>query len=305
MACCPADAGPPIVHDYTPVGKRETIGDVPVYIAGDMSSPKCIIAIPDIFGFDYTQVFQVADMLAATSGTSVIVIDPFRGDTWKDHTFSNMDELNAFFAKFTWEKVTVDVKEVIKHAKSKVNAFFAKFCWEKVSVEVKAVIEHAKSKGATTFASVGFCWGVYIAFKMAIEGMVIASGGAHPSFLGQEVELAKAMEKPVCLIPAKGDAMEAVKEIMDEKPVASKCVYKRMDDQTHGFCAARADWTKPEIATASGGSFQITTIFKVLSKFSQMALDSAKRKVIDANTNLFLSIFGNTGTVFVTFSYKM
>ncbi len=42
---------------------------------------------------------------------------------------------------------------------------------------------------------------------------------------------------------------------------SSKCVYQRFDDQTHGFVAARGDWTKPEVAAAAGKAIGIMADF--------------------------------------------
>ena len=39
--------------------------------------------------------------------------------------------------------------------------------------------------------------------------------------------------------------------MLDKKPFGSRCVYKRYDDQIHGFCAARGDWEKADVAAAA------------------------------------------------------
>ena len=40
-----------------------------------------------------------------------------------------------------------------------------------------------------------------------------------------------------------------------------RCVYKRFDDQTHGFCAARGDWSQPEVAAAATEAIGIIADF--------------------------------------------
>jgi hypothetical protein len=45
------------------------------------------------------------------------------------------------------------------------------------------------------------------------------------------------------------------------RPFASRCVYKRYDDQVHGFCAARGDWSQPEVAAAAGEAIGILADF--------------------------------------------
>ncbi len=42
------------MHDYSPVGKLSSLGDLPIYESG--AGPYGVIIIPDIFGFSYTQV---------------------------------------------------------------------------------------------------------------------------------------------------------------------------------------------------------------------------------------------------------
>lgn len=40
-----------------------------------------------------------------------------------------------------------------------------------------------------------------------------------------------------------------------------RCVYQRFDDQTHGFCAARGDWSQPSVAAAATKAIGILTDF--------------------------------------------
>lgn len=42
-----------------------------------------------------------------------------------------------------------------------------------------------------------------------------------------------------------------MQEELASKAFADKCVYKRFEDQTHGFCAARGDWAQPDVAAAA------------------------------------------------------
>jgi hypothetical protein len=42
-----------------------------------------------------------------------------------------------------------------------------------------------------------------------------------------------------------------LQEVTDGQPWAERCVFKRYEDQTHGFCAARGNWTRPEVAAGA------------------------------------------------------
>ncbi len=65
------------------------------------------------------------------------------------------------------------------------------------------------------------------------------------------------------------DPLEDVQASTDLKPFAAECVYKRFDDQTHGFCAARGDWTDAGVAAAA------TEAIDMLSEFCMKLVSSA------------------------------
>lgn len=66
--------------------------------------------------------------------------------------------------------------------------------WEMMEARFKALHEHLTEKGYKNLFGVGFCWGVWAAFRLAIryEGF-IAFCGMHPSLgicglFGEETE---------------------------------------------------------------------------------------------------------------------
>lgn len=61
----------------------------------------------------------------------------------------------------------------------------------------------------------------------------------------------------MCFLPAKGDPMEDAKAELDKKPFADQCVYRRFDDQEHGFMAARGDWSDAKVAAAAGEGIEL------------------------------------------------
>jgi protein XRP2 len=131
-----------------------------------------------------------------------------------------------------------------------------------VSKDVAAVVDHLRTLGITKFASLGFCWGCDMAIRMAAEpGSFSAAGFCHPSWFGKEKERAADVKVPICCCSAAGDPLEAVQEVLEKTEVGSKCVYRRFGDMTHGYCAARGDFSKPEVAAAVGETLKILTEF--------------------------------------------
>jgi len=56
-------------------------------------------------------------------------------------------------------------------------------------------------------------------------------------------------------------SIDPIKEVLDKKPFASKCIYKTYDDMKHGFAAARGDWTDPRNKECIEDVLQISTKF--------------------------------------------
>merc|ERR1712154_115097 len=82
-------------------------------------------------------------------------------------------------------------------------------------------------------------------------------------------EATNALRVPLYYGPAKGDVPVAdVKKILDAKKklgkefnFSRKCQYHAYLDQTHGFCAARGDWTNAKIKK------DVDIVLKETSKF--------------------------------------
>ncbi|GIL52735.1 hypothetical protein Vafri_8489 [Volvox africanus] len=233
-ACCAA--GKPVQLDYEPKGKLEKISDLPIYLSG--SGNLGVVLIPDIFGFGEKQVFQVCDRFA-DAGLNVCAIDPFRGQPWT-------------LAKFP-PKPEHDFMGWLGRVGS----------WENLEPAIKAAVERLRAEGATKFGCIGFCWGVSIALRAGQDASTFSgAGGAHPALFGKDAELAEKVSCPVVLLPAKGDASyEVFQKTLGSRPYGSKCVYQRFDDQTHGFVAARGDWSKPDVAEAAGKAIHLMTHF--------------------------------------------
>jgi hypothetical protein len=105
-----------------------------------------------------------------------------------------------------------------------------------------------------THASLSMLW-------FAGDKTYSACACCHPVHFGKEVEFASAAVVPVCILPAQGDPMEDAKAVLEKKPFADKCFFKRFDDQRHGFMAARGDYSQPEVAAAAGKGLELLANF--------------------------------------------
>ncbi|KAF5832399.1 hypothetical protein DUNSADRAFT_11731 [Dunaliella salina] len=188
-------------------------------------------------GHHVLAVYQVADRLA-DAGFLVTVPDMWRGKPWPMDKFPPKPEDN--FMGWVTENGS----------------------WDKTSgPDFKAAVESLKSKGAPKIGTIGFCWGAMIALsgESLLSLCQVSDWFLHQchcicelSFLRKLVtdkDLATKAQCPVALLPAKGDPMESLKEVLDTKPFASSCLYHRFDNQQHGFIAARGDWSKPEVSS--------------------------------------------------------
>ncbi|KIZ07756.1 hypothetical protein MNEG_0201 [Monoraphidium neglectum] len=218
----------PIRFDYTPKGKVEALGgDLEGYVVAG-TKPAAIIMLYDIFGYtEYPQIKQVCDHLSAATGFTVAIPDVFRGKPWSMAKSPAKPEDNLI----GW------IQSVGSYAK--------------VSSDLKLTVDFLRARGAERFGIAGTCWGASIALTACSQpdGVFEACAGLHPSLFGKDKEFAEALLRPVALVSARGDPLETVQEVVNGKPdLAPKCIWKRMDDVEHGFCAARGDY-KNEVVT--------------------------------------------------------
>lgn len=238
--CCAA--GAPVSSTYTPRGTREKVGDMDVYVTG--SGAAAIVAVYDIFGFAYPQVFQVADRLAAAVGATVAVPDTFRGQPWSLEKFPPQPEddfMGWLGAAGAYSKVVVDVAAAVE------------------------LLRGSKYNATGKLGTVGFCWGASVVLEAAApaSGLGVAAAAlVHPSLFNRDAELAAAAACPVAVLAAKGDPLESIKAVFDARPdLAPRCVYRRYDGMTHGYMAARGDFAAPEVAAAVGESIELLAGF--------------------------------------------
>merc|ERR1719245_2968873 len=98
---------------------------------------------------------------------------------------------------------------------------------------------------------VGLCWGGTMGFKLGecsmdnIDDMFVGLVSIHGSRINDD--LCNKMRIPVCYMPTpKDQPIKPVKDILDTKEFAAKCVYKSYDNMGHGFIAGRGDYNNKD-----------------------------------------------------------
>eukprot|EP00043_Microstomoeca_roanoka_P028199 m.17225 g.17225 ORF g.17225 m.17225 type:complete len:281 (-) comp8239_c1_seq1:249-1091(-) len=221
--CC--KAGLPVTIEHEDKGKEIQLGDMDAYVSGDPAKAKAgILLFYDIFGLKHNQVREVCDRFAQR-GYYVVMPDIFRKQPWKLEEFppKDRDALHAFFGRIN-EAAPGDVETVKQHFK-----------------EV--------GLGDKKLGVIGFCWGGKWAMTVCADPAFGAGLAAHPAML--DMDMAKKVQCPMVLCPAQGDVeCEPFLHEFKKHPWGDKCKVQRFDNQIHGFCAARGDWSQREVASA-------------------------------------------------------
>jgi dienelactone hydrolase len=185
MQCCPQGSWPQLKVDYNPKGEIQSIEGVSTYHVG--SGNRVLLIVEDIFGINSGRHQVVADLFAS-KGYNVYL--PEFLDPYYDGPF--------------------DMASIIANIKGQsLEQMDSRFC---------KVVAHLKAQGIEKFLSIGICWGVWFAFKMAAKYDVFtAIAGPHPSlgceqlYGGTPVGLTEQIKCPAYLLPA-GNDPDDVKE---------------------------------------------------------------------------------------------
>jgi len=239
-SCC-AKAGPSVVSNYAPKGtkildKVKACDDLLIYEApfDPVNKPtKLIICAYDIFGF-HSNTKEVCDVLAESTGFRVILPDFYRGDYW--------EETRSIQLMFSW---------VTYHGS-----------WKTAKSDILNIIEHyKKEEGITSVGMFGFCWGGKMSTLAGIEiDDIRGIGLVHPS--GVEIEEADRVNCPVILLPSRDEInLLPFRNKVLEKHGAGKAKHLRFDNMNHGFCAARGDFSKPDVRNA------VDEVIRLLAEF--------------------------------------
>ncbi|KAJ2507776.1 hypothetical protein GGI11_005898 [Coemansia sp. RSA 2049] len=235
-ACCNT---PPVKANYKPAGKTSTKDNVEYYVAGEKGNKIGIVFCYDIFGF-HPNSLQVADILGR-SGFRVIMPDFLRGDPVTAEKMSNGTWIPEFMAN--------------------------RAAWEHNKGIFRTAVEILRAEGVESIGAVGFCWGAKLVMSALTDesekflGTSVKSGVLiHPSAL--EKKDFENAAGPILLLPTKDepDFTESF-AIAKAKPFGETSYMERFDNQIHGFCAARGDFSKPEVSGDVNKAIQMTVGF--------------------------------------------
>lgn len=148
MSCCPKGSWEQLHDHYKPIGEDLNIEGVPVYHSG--KGDRFIVIVSDIFGASSGRHRSVADIFASLGYNVYLpefLVTPFDGPIGP----AIMDNIKG----------------------QDINIMNAKY---------EKVVAHLATLGADKTFSIGFCWGVWYAFKLSAKyGKFTAIAGPHPS----------------------------------------------------------------------------------------------------------------------------
>lgn len=127
-----------------------------------------------------------------------------------------------------------------------------------MTAKFKKILAFLEGRGIKQFFSIGFCWGVWQAFRMAAtHDSFIAIAGPHPSlgvekmFGGDDVKLSDGIRCPAFFLPAKNDPPNVkphgeIVELLAKKFGAEKTGSVPFEDMVHGW-VVRGDITNETV----------------------------------------------------------
>ncbi|KAI9105904.1 hypothetical protein DFS34DRAFT_35424 [Phlyctochytrium arcticum] len=241
-ACCNT---PPVQASYTPLGQTTNLDDMALYTAAPPStSDTALIMIYDIFGF-HPNLFQAADILAKSTqdlapAPHVIAPDFYLGHPFPVESVADSGKLMAWIGEKSSYPV---IKPTLIHT-----------------------IDHLKSRGVTKVAFLGFCMEAKLAITAAkdqdVRNLVQVKGVVqiHPTFPADE-DYAD-LGCPVAILPSKDEVdLICIPSFEVAHTDHAESVHHRFDDMSHGFCAARGDWSDPLVAQRATEALNIATQF--------------------------------------------
>jgi len=235
-SCCPSGSWPACQapDTYEAKGAKQMIGDLPVYyVEPETPSEKAILVLPDIFGWSNMggRFFGICDTFAE-QGFSVLLVDPFRGDT-----AAGKEDMMSWITSFKYE--------------------------ETVGTDIEQCVKWLGEKGATSIGAAGFCWGVWAFCKAASSGTKFKCAvGPHPStrlegmFGRDEQEMIDAVNMPVLILPAGNDP-----DNLKEGGAVAEALVKKggkvvtYPDMAHGW-VSRGDLGNSDVARDTQDAIQ-------------------------------------------------
>ena len=228
-SCCPPNSEPFLKNTFPQSGIISKIGNLDVYRVGD--GPKTIIVANDIYGFNGGRVRAICDELAK-EGYSVVLPDLLNGDKWHDD--KPVDGLAIEWA-------------------------LTKPCEPIVDYINNILIPELEKEGKKEFASIGFCWGVWIIWRTLAADQnhkIKAAIGMHPSlgvedfFKGDIKAITEKIHSAIFLAPAGNDPIDIKEggEIINilRKNNPEKVLTVDFPDMQHGW-VVRGDLAISEV----------------------------------------------------------
>lgn len=237
-SCCLSGS----IHDGTPKGRVEKVGDLNTYIAEPESKSKSqvIIFLVDIFGYEFQNTRLLADNYAK-QGFYVYIPDILEGDPLPISFLS------------TVEPPLKDQEQagLIDKAKNGVIVGATLGTWLPKHTEAKTLplvnkfIDDVRAQsGVGKVGTIGFCYGGRYAIITA-QGKADAAYACHPSLVAIPGDF-ESVVKPLSIAVGTKDSLlddksnDQIKEILDNLSVPTEVV--KYEDQIHGF-ALRSDWS--------------------------------------------------------------
>lgn len=240
--CCPTNSWGKLNNpDYKPKGVVEKVAatNIDLYRVG--KSEKCIIWNYDVFGFDGGRTRQMADFVA-DHGYMVIVPDYYRGAIC-DVTKEEFETIMKFLRdESVWEGKLKDD-------------------WE------KSIFPYATENGATSFGTIGFCWGSYPVVRLSSDPRVKAGVSMHPSHpkvceqLQEDEEIIlKEIKCPQFFLPADGDSPTTKFGGIGKKTLGDALEIVEFPDMQHGW-SIRGDLSNPLVERDVKKAFNLALAF--------------------------------------------
>ncbi|CDZ96174.1 Predicted hydrolase related to dienelactone hydrolase [Phaffia rhodozyma] len=236
------------IHSGTPGGQATTVYGLPTYIANPKggSKEKTVMIIPDIFGWETTNIRLVADEWAA-KGYRTLIPDIFAGDSVPLDLLTTIPNLRDREKKTLADKAIDTVK---------LGATFGPWTFtHRDSVILPIINDYLKAVRADPevkkIVAVGFCFGGRHAILAADkDGVIDAAVAYHPSQVSVPSEI-NAIMKPTFIAVGDEDDMvpmsqvEQIKQIIQERKETNHSEgldLKLYHKAVHGF-AVRGDLT--------------------------------------------------------------
>jgi len=222
-ACCTV---PPVQADYKPKGKYIDVEGIKTYTTGPSDAKRAIFIVYDIFGY-YPQTLQGADILA--SGDHEQPYQVFMPDFFGDNA-----------CPIEWYPPDNEDKQ------KKIGEWFSTVAQPPNHLPKvgKIVNSLKKSHGIDTFGVVGFCWGGKITNLLSQgESLFKAAVSVHPAMV--DPADAEKLSIPFAMLPSKDEDKDACEKHKAAQKTPGFTEY--FPSQVHGFMAARADLSDPEV----------------------------------------------------------